>query len=378
MSFQNKTIAMLGGGQLGRMLLQEAPDLNLHIKVLDPDANAPCKGLSLDFINGSLSDKATILSFAADADIVTIEIEHVNVEALKQLEAEGKLVYPQPHILEMIQDKGLQKQFYIDNNIPTPPFVLLNNKADLSQHLDFLPAFNKVRKGGYDGKGVVRINSAADATKVFEAPSLLEKFVDFEKEISIIVARNADGNIKSYPCVECLFSAEANLVEFLISPAQINDAIETEAQRIAKSIANQLGIVGILAVEMFVTKQGEVLVNEIAPRPHNSGHQSIEGNATSQFGQHLKAILNLPLGDTSITEPSVMINLLGEKGHEGPVYYEGIETALALGKVYPHIYGKAITKPFRKMGHITVTDSTIEKAIEKAKLVKGLVKCVTK
>jgi 5-(carboxyamino)imidazole ribonucleotide synthase len=378
MSFQNKTIAMLGGGQLGRMLLQEAPDLNLHIKVLDPDANAPCKGLSKHFVNGSLLDKSTILSFAADAHIVTIEIEHVNVEALKQLEKDGKQVYPQPHILEMIQDKGLQKQFYIDNNIPTPPFVLLNNKADLDKHLDFLPAFNKVRKGGYDGKGVVRINSVVDSEKVFEAPSLLEKLVDFEKEISVIVARNADGEIESYPCVECLFSAEANLVEFLISPAQINDAIEIEAQRIAKSIANQLGIVGILAVEMFVTKQGNVLVNEIAPRPHNSGHQSIEGNATSQFGQHLKAILNLPLGNTSITEPSVMINLLGEKGHDGPVYYEGIEAALALGKVYPHIYGKAITKPFRKMGHITVTDSSIEKAIEKAKLVKGLVKCVTK
>jgi 5-(carboxyamino)imidazole ribonucleotide synthase len=377
MTFQNKTIAMLGGGQLGRMMLQEAPDLNLDIMVLDPDPQAPCKNLCEQFHHGSLQDLNTVLDFAKSAHIVTIEIEHVNVEALKVLEQAGKQVYPQPHILEMIQDKGLQKQFYLDHGIPSPAFVLLKNKTELEQHIPFLPAFNKVRKGGYDGKGVVKINSVADKDKVFEAPSLLEKFVDFEKEISVIVARNENGEIVTYPCVECLFNPEANLVEFLISPAQISNNIEQQAQTIAKKIAAQLKIVGILAVEMFVTKQGEVLVNEIAPRPHNSGHQSIEGNATSQFAQHLKAILNLPLGDTSITEPSVMINLLGEKGHEGPVHYEGLEAALALGKVYPHIYGKAITKPFRKMGHITVTDKTIEKAIEKAKQVKGLVRCVT-
>ncbi len=378
MSFQNKKIALLGGGQLGRMLLQCAPDLNLDIKVLDPDANAPCHLISPAFTKGSLLDEATVLAFAADADIVTIEIEHVNIEALKQLEQLGKQVYPQAHILEMIQDKGLQKQFYQLHNIPSPPFVLLENKDELTKHKDFLPAFNKVRKGGYDGKGVVKIDNLNDASKVFEAPSLLEQLVDFEKEISVIVARNANGEIKTFPCVECLFNPEANLVEFLISPAQISEEVEQKAQSIAKTIAEKLGIIGLLAVELFLTKNGDVLVNEIAPRPHNSGHQSIEGNATSQFSQHLKAILNLPLGDTSITMPSVMINVLGEKGHEGPVHYEGLEAALKLGKVYPHLYGKAITKPFRKMGHITVTDHTVEKAIEKAKLVKDLVRCVSK
>ncbi len=376
MSFQNKKIAMLGGGQLGRMLLQCAPDLNLDIKVLDPDPNAPCQQISKKFETGSLMDEDSVLAFGADADIVTIEIEHVNVEALKKLEKAGKAVYPQAHILEMIQDKGLQKQFYQKHNIPSPPFVLLEKKEDVLKHENFLPAFNKVRKGGYDGKGVVKIESLSDAAKVFNAPSLLEQLVDFEKEISVIVARNKSGEIKTFPCVECLFNPEANLVEFLISPAQISIAIENKAQAIAKTIAEQLQIVGLLAVEMFLTKDGKVLVNEIAPRPHNSGHQSIEGNMTSQFAQHLKAILDLPLGDTSITLPSVMINVLGEKDFEGPVRYEGIEAALKLGKVYPHLYGKAITKPFRKMGHITVTDTTIEAAIEKAKQVKGLVRCV--
>jgi 5-(carboxyamino)imidazole ribonucleotide synthase len=376
MSVQSLKIAMLGGGQLGRMMLQEAPDLNLQIHVLDPDKEAPCKALTPYFTQGSLQDYDTVMAFAKDADIVTIEIEHVNIRALMDLEKQGKKVYPQPHILEIIQDKGTQKEFYKLKNIPSLDFVLLDSPTNASHYISFLPAFNKLRKGGYDGKGVVRINTDADFNKLFEAPSLLEKYIDFEKEISVIVARNADGMIKTYPCVECLFNPEVNLVEFLISPAQISVSIEDKAQSIARQIAEELGIVGLLAVEMFVSKQGEVLVNEIAPRPHNSGHQSIEGNVTSQFAQHLRAILNLPLGDTTITEPSVMINLLGEKKQEGKARYEGLNEALQISKVYPHIYGKTSTKPFRKMGHITVLDKDIHTAIEKARQVQNLVKCV--
>lgn len=366
-------IGILGGGQLGRMLIQNAINYNLNISVLDPDANAPCKGIS-NFTKGSITDYDTVYKFGKDKEVITIEIENVNTEALKALEKEGKRVYPQPELIELIQDKGLQKMFYQRNNIPTADFFLVETKEQISKYADFFPFFQKLRKGGYDGKGVVKLTNSDNLEKAFTEPSVLERLVDFDKEISVIVARNANGETKCFPCVECEFNPQANLVEFLFSPASIKKSVEKEAYSIATTVAEKLGIIGLLAVEMFLTKDGKVLVNEIAPRPHNSGHHSIEGNTVSQFEQHWRAILNLPLGDTSIVKPAVMINLLGEMGYEGPAKYEGLEDVMKFGGVYVHLYGKTITKPFRKMGHVTITDDDLVKAKQKAKTVQKILK----
>ena len=375
-TIQQLHIGLLGGGQLGRMMLQNAVNLNLTISVLDPDKNAPCKHLVKKFTVGSLTDYDTVYDFGKDKDLITIEIENVNIDALKKLEKEGKIVYPQPHIIELIQDKGAQKMFYQRNNIPSPDFFLVETKKQISKYADYFPFFQKLRRGGYDGKGVIKLVNPHQLEKAFDSPSVLERFVNFEKELSVIVARNKNGEIKCYPLVECEFNPQANLVEYLFSPANVKKSVEKEAVKIATDIAEKLEIVGILAVELFLTKEGKVLVNEIAPRPHNSGHQSIEGNATSQFEQHLRAILNLPLGDTSILKPSVMVNLLGEFGHEGAAIYEGMEDVLKFKGVYVHLYGKTITKPFRKMGHVTVVDDDLLKAKQKAKLVKNTLKVI--
>lgn len=376
-SIQELHIGILGGGQLGRMLIQNAVNYNLNISILDPDKNAPCKDMVKTFVNGSLTDYNTVYKFGKDKDLITIEIENVNVEALKKLEQEGKMVYPQPHIIEMIQDKGLQKMFYQRNNIPSPDFFLTESKAQIEKYASFFPFFQKLRKGGYDGKGVVKLVSPHHLEKAFEEPSVLERLVDFEKELSVVVARNKNGEVKCFPVVECEFNPQANLVEFLFSPANIKKNIEKDAITIATQIIEKLELVGILAVEMFLTKDGKVLVNEIAPRVHNSGHHTIEANITSQFEQHLRAILNLPLGDTAIVKPGVMINLLGDFGHEGPAFYEGLENIMKFSGVYVHLYGKLTTKPFRKMGHITIVDEDITKAKQKAKMVKNLIRVIT-
>jgi 5-(carboxyamino)imidazole ribonucleotide synthase len=255
--------------------------------------------------------------------------------------------------------------------------VLIHDKQQLAENVHRFPAMLKMRKGGYDGKGVMKIKSASDIENAFDAPCVLEELIPFDKEIAVIVARNHQGEIAHYPPVEMDFNPDANLVEFLYSPARISEFVEAEAIRIARLVIEKAGLVGLLAVEMFVTKDGTVLVNEIAPRPHNSGHQTIEGNITSQYAQHLRAILDLPLGDTAIIHPSVMINLLGEPGYTGEAHYEGIEEVLKMPGVYVHLYGKKITKPFRKMGHVTVTDSRLEGAIEKARLVQQLLKVIS-
>ena len=369
-------IGVLGGGQLGRMMIQSAINYNLHVSCLDPDANAPCKTIANEFIVGSLTDYKTVYKFGQDKDVITIEIENVNVEALFALQKEGKKIFPQPEVIEIIKDKGLQKMFYQRNDIPSPDFFLVENKTQIEKYKDFFPFFQKLRTGGYDGKGVVKLGHPNKIEHAFEAPSVLERLVDFDKEISIIVARNESGEVKCFPAVECEFNSEANLVEFLFSPAQIKKNIDKQATDIAIKIAEKLNIVGILAVELFVTKDGKVLVNEVAPRPHNSGHQTIEANITSQFEQHLRAILNLPLGDTSIIKPSVMINLLGEKNYEGIAKYEGLLDALKYKGVYIHLYGKKTTKPFRKMGHVTVLDDDLDLAKKKAITVKDLIKIV--
>ena len=370
--FGDLKLGILGGGQLGRMLIQEAINYNVTTRVLDPDKDAPCKNLCDTFMVGSLTDFDTVYNFGKGLDLITIEIEKVNVDALARLEEEGVVVYPQSRIVRLIQDKGLQKQFFKENHIPTSPFRLISKKEDLPD--TGFPYFQKLRKDGYDGRGVLKIKSAADFDNAFEAPSIIEEYIDFDKEIAIIVARNESGEVKTFPCVEMEFNPDVNLVEFLISPAELSPEILKRADILAIKIAEDLNIVGILAVEMFLTKSGEILVNELAPRPHNSGHQSIEGNYTSQYEQHLRAIFNLPLGDTKTIGHAVMINLLGEKGHEGSANYEGIKEVMKLEGVYIHLYGKKITKPFRKMGHVTIIDEDREKAIEKARFVQKTLK----
>jgi 5-(carboxyamino)imidazole ribonucleotide synthase len=373
---EDMRIGLLGGGQLGRMLLQEAIDLNIHLHCLDPDNNAPCAKIAHSFTVGSLTDYETVINFGKDKHLISVEIENVNVEALKDLEKSGVKVFPQPHILELIQDKGLQKQFYQEHQIPTAPFVLIENKAELVEKATF-PIVHKLRKGGYDGRGVNVLKSKEDAENSFDSPSILEEKIPFVKELSVIVARNEKGQTKTFPAVECEFNPEANLVEFLFAPAEINSDIEKQAADLAIDVIEKLGMVGLLAVEFFLDENGNLLVNEIAPRPHNSGHHTIECNVTSQFAQHLRAILNLPLGSTEILQAGAMINLLGEKRFEGKAVYDGLDKALEIEGVYPHIYGKEITKPFRKMGHVTITDTDLEKVKLKAKKVQGLIKVVS-
>ncbi|MFI5453204.1 5-(carboxyamino)imidazole ribonucleotide synthase [Pedobacter sp. UC225_61] len=370
-------LGILGGGQLGRMLIQEAINYNLTTLVLDPDPDAPCKYIANKFECGSITDFDTVYNFGKKADIITIEIEKVNIEALEQLEKEGKLVFPQSRVIRLIQDKGVQKQFFKENDIPTAPFQLVNSKDDLTSGNFAFPYILKQRRDGYDGKGVMKISNLADVENAFEAPSLIEELVDFDKEIAVIVARNANGDMKTFPMVEMEFNAEANLVEFLISPSTYPEDIQNKAEKIALNIASALNITGILAVEMFVTKDGDILVNELAPRPHNSGHQTIEGNYVSQFEQHLRSIFNLPLGDTRSISNAVMINLLGEKGNDGLAKYDGLEKIMAVDGVYVHLYGKKYTKPFRKMGHITIVDQNRENAIEKARYIQQTLKVVS-
>ena len=369
-------LGVLGGGQLGRMLIQETINYDVQVHCLDPDAEAPCRDIAHSLTVGSLNDFDTVYQFGKDKDVITVEIENVSIEALEKLEAEGKKVFPQPAVLKIIRDKGLQKQFYADHNIPTPAFYLVNNKEEITNYISEFPFMQKMRTGGYDGKGVTPLRNEKDLENAFEVPSVLEKFVDFEKELSVIVARNENVETKVYPTVECEFSTEANLVEFLFSPADVSQKIEKAAEELAISIIDKLGMVGILAVELFLTKDGQLLVNEIAPRPHNSGHHTIECNVTSQFEQHMRSVLNLPLGDTRIIQPGVMINLLGEKGYQGNVIYQGLENAIAIPGVKPHIYGKAETKSFRKMGHITIVAPTLEEAKTNGRKVKELVKVI--
>jgi len=360
-------LGILGGGQLGRMFIQEAIGLNVCVHVLDPSDNAPCAAIANVFVQGDFADYETVLNFGKEVDVITIEIEHVNIEALEELERIGKLVYPRPSALRTIKDKGLQKLFYAAHQIPTAPFVLVENKMEAALHVSEGPFMQKLRTGGYDGKGVTPFRNEADLEHAFDAPSVLEEMVRFEKELAVIVARNASGELRVFPLVEMEFNSEANLVEFIFSPANVSIEVAHEAAEIAKNIVEQLDHVGLLAVELFLTETGQLLVNEVAPRPHNSGHHTIEACYTSQYAQHMRAILNLPLGDTALRSAGVMINLLGEKGFTGTAKYEGLEEVLSTQGAYVHLYGKEETKPFRKMGHITICLPDLEKAKQLAR-----------
>jgi 5-(carboxyamino)imidazole ribonucleotide synthase len=339
-------LGILGGGQLGRMLLQSAIDFDLHVRVLDPDPDAPCRWIAPEFVQGSFRDFETVYAFGKDCDLITIEIESVNLDALKQLQAEGKRVFPQPEVIEIIQDKRTQKQFYAQHGLPTADFVLTDTLDDVRANVAFLPAFHKLGKGGYDGRGVQRLSTAADVHLAFDEPSLLEKAIDF--------------------------------VEYLFAPAEISSEVEEKANKISQKIAEKLGIVGLLAVEMFVTRTGDVLINEVAPRPHNSGHHTIRANSTSQFEQHIRAIMGWALGSTAAHSPAAMVNLLGEEGHTGEAHYAGMDDLLAMPGVHPFLYGKKFTKPYRKMGHVTVMDKDLVALKAKTQRVKQTISVVAK
>ena len=375
-SIQAQKLGILGGGQLGRMIIQSALDYNIDINILDPDENAPCKNIASEFHVGSLNDFDTVYEFGKSCDVITVEIENVNVEALQRLKKEGRKVYPQPEVIGLIQNKVKQKKFYHNNFIPTSPFVETEDKAAVIRNKSFIPMVNKLATEGYDGRGVQMIRTEADLEKAFDKNGLVEKLVDFKTEISVIVARSESGQVSAFPAVELVYHPEANLVEYLFAPASISGEVANDAEKIAMDVITKLDMIGLLAVEMFVTKEDKVLVNEVAPRPHNSGHQTIEANFTSQYEQHLRAILDLPLGNTEAILPSAMVNLLGEDGHTGIAQYEGLEEVMAEKGVHVHLYGKKFTKPFRKMGHVTIIGDEAEALKAKVEFVKKTLKVI--
>lgn len=376
-------IGILGGGQLGKMLCQAGADWHLPIHVLDQNHSFPAANYATVFHRGDFRSKADVLEFGRKMDVVTIEIEHIDTAALHQLVAEGIKVYPQPDKIDLIKDKGLQKQFYADHDIATSSFALYAGAKEVKAAVDSgevsLPFVQKARTGGYDGQGVAVIRNAADLEeKILDVPCVVEALVDIDKELAVIVTRNPSGELRVFPTVEMEFHPTANLVEFLICPAAIDSDTDARAAALARSVAQEMDIVGLLAVELFLTKSGDILVNEVAPRPHNSGHHTIEACMTSQYEQHLRAIMDLPLGPTDLLRPGAMINLLGAEGHTGPAVYDGWANLLAIPEVYPHLYGKAETRPFRKMGHVTALGETVAMARERAKQAKEAVRIITR
>jgi 5-(carboxyamino)imidazole ribonucleotide synthase len=369
-------IGVLGGGQLGQMFLQNAYSYPFEVYILDPDSQSSCSKINPNFTQGSLKDFDTVYEFGKKMDIITIEIEAVDTHALKKLVSEGKKVYPQPEVIELIANKRLQKQFFKDHHLPTADFVLIDSLADLEKNIDFLPAFQKLAQGGYDGKGVIQLKSADDFDKAFTESSLLEKKVEIEKEIAVIVSRNHTGMVVYEPC-EMVFDEKLNLVDYLIAPARLTDKQSQTAQELAKTVIEKLDMVGILAVEMFLDKQGNILLNELAPRPHNSGHHTIEAAFCSQFDQHLRSITGLPLGKPILHSKAGMLNILGEEGYTGKAQYEGLENALKVEKVYLHLYNKHITKPGRKMGHFTVLGDNYDEIEQKIQYLKKTLKVIS-
>ena len=347
-------LAILGGGQLGKMFLQEAADYPMPVAVLDPDPRAPCAALTGLFKQGDYRDKQTVLDFAKDADAVGIEIEHVSVEALEALEEAGKRVIPAPRVLRLIQDKGLQKQFYADHGLPTAPFYLASGLADIDPERIPLPFVQKTRTGGYDGKGVQVIVSEEDLHKLWDVPSVIETLCPIAHEIAVIVAADGDGGTVAYPVVEMVFDNVLNLVDYVQMPSFLSAKVRDKAQQLALQLVQAFAAPGLYAVEMFVTKDGDIWINETAPRVHNSGHLTIEACANSQFEQMWRLLANMPLGSVQQYRPAAMINLIGAYGHSGPALLEGLDAVLALDETYIHWYGKAETRPGRKMGHITV------------------------
>ncbi|TAM98874.1 MAG: 5-(carboxyamino)imidazole ribonucleotide synthase [Chitinophagaceae bacterium] len=377
----NFTLGILGGGQLGKMLLQETRKWDIQTHVLDPNPEAPCKIGCNRFETGNLMDFETVYNFGKKVDVLTFEIESVNVEALEKLESEGVKVYPGASTLRNIQDKGIQKQFYKKHEIPTAPFRIFETQRDLKEAIArkeiHLPFVWKSCKGGYDGRGVSIIRDIKDLASVPGSACIAESLILFKNELAVIVARNPSGETKTYPVVEMEFHPEANQVEYVICPARIDENVAGKARDVATKVSEALKHVGLLAVEMFQTEKDEILVNEVAPRPHNSGHYSIEASYTSQFEQHLRAILDLPLGRTDSKVGGVMVNLVGAEGYTGPVIYKNMDEILVMDGVTPHIYGKKETRPFRKMGHVTIVNKDIKVARKTAEEVKRKIKVIS-
>ena len=375
-------LGILGGGQLGKMMLYETRKWDIRTKVMDPSEEAPCKIACDEFVQGDLMDFETVISFAKDVDVLTIEIENVNVDALEKLEDEGLTVYPSSKTLRTIQNKANQKLFYVDHDIPTSLFTRFAYTSEIADSISNgglkLPFVWKSAQFGYDGQGVKIVREIADLNELPNVECIAEELVNFKNELAVIVSRNAKGDIATYPVVEMEFHPEANQVEYVICPARIDEAVAQKAKEVALKVSAQMEHVGLLAVELFQTQDDEILVNEVAPRPHNSGHYSIESSYTNQFEQHIRAILGLPLGKTDSKVAGVMVNLVGAEGHTGDVVYENMDTILKMDGVTPHIYGKKQTRPFRKMGHVTIVDEDMSKARAIAQEVKAIIKVISK
>lgn len=377
----NFKLGILGGGQLGKMLLAETRKFDIQTYVLDPSNDAPCKIACNVFVQGSLMDFDTVYNFGKQVDVLTFEIELVNVAALEKLESEGKKVYPSPKTLKNIQNKGIQKDFYVQNNIPTTNFKHYPTTKkliiDIIDNNIKMPFVWKCTEFGYDGNGVKIVKSISDVENLPNIECIAEEMVPFKNELAVIMVRNVSGDIKSYPVVEMEFHPEANQVEYVLCPARIDDTVALKAIEIALKVSETFNHVGLLAVEMFQTQNDEILVNEVAPRPHNSGHHTIEASYTSQFENHLRAILDLPLGNTNSKAAGIMVNLVGEAGFSGQVVYENIEKIMTIDGVTPHIYGKRETRPFRKMGHVTIVNENMEEARKVAEEVKNSIRVIS-
>lgn len=374
-------LGILGGGQLGKMLLTETRKYDIQTLVLDPSEEAPARYGCNAFFKGSLLEYDTVYQFGKMVNVLTIEIENVNLDALEQLEKEGLPVYPSPKTLRLIQNKGRQKDFFVENNIPTSQHQRFVDISDVKKALEKdtlnFPFVWKAAQGGYDGNGVKIVRSTIDLVGLPEVECIAEGMVPFKNELAVIVARSPKGEVKTYPVVEMEFHPEANQVEYTICPARVSKKVADKAQKIALQVSKAFDHVGLLAVEMFQTEDDDILVNEVAPRPHNSGHYSIEASYTSQFEQHLRAILDLPLGATDSKVAGIMVNLVGEEGHSGPVHYENISNIMAIEGVTPHIYGKRETRPFRKMGHVTIVNEDMKEARRIAEEVKNSIRVIS-
>ncbi len=370
-------IGILGGGQLGKMLIQAGSRLGLNITLMDSNKKSPGGLVCPSFIIGDITDIDDVMNFGRDYDVISIEIERVNTQALAALEQASIQVYPQPHLITLIQDKGLQKQYYEDHKFSSSRFKnyasVKELQADIDKGIWTYPFIQKARTGGYDGRGVQLISSQAQLLEDgFKSNFLIEEKVDIVKEIAIICCRSTTGEIVSYDPVEMLFDQEQNILSYQQCPADITDAQHNRIKTLAHELTKKLEIVGLLAIELFVTNTGDILINEVAPRPHNSGHHTIETTLCSQYENHLRAILGLPLGSTALTHQSILLNLLGEPGETGPVVYQGLADTLSIAGVYPHIYGKTDTKPYRKMGHVTIVGDNMPDIIAKYEQVKSI------
>ena len=375
-------LGILGGGQLGKMMLYVTRKFDIATKVIDGSAEAPSRLACDEFVQGDILDYDTVLEFGRSVDLLTFEIENVNVDALETLENEGKKVFPSSKTLRTIQNKATQKLFYLDHNIPTAPFSRFAHTSEIknviaNDALEF-PFVWKSARFGYDGQGVKIVRNHKDLEQLPNVECISEALIPFKNELAVIVARSVSGEIMSYPTVEMEFHPDANQVEYVLCPARLPKHITDKAEKVALQTAEAFKHVGLLAVEMFLTEDDEILVNEVAPRPHNSGHYSIEGSFTCQFEQHLRAILDLPLGNTESKVAGVMVNLVGAEQHTGDVLYKNIDTIMAMNGVTPHIYGKKQTRPIRKMGHVTIVDKDINKARELAQRVKETIEVISK